>query len=362
MDPEGASESFPVALCCPVDQSPLRREAPTWLSCPKGHRYPVVEGIPVLLRADMAPTIWLMQKSWELANEYARDPRAIDDPLFLDTVGVSPSEREAARELAAAPNASEQTDPVVSVVIAATSGYLYRHLIGVLDAYPIPELRLPRVDGAKLLDIGCNWGRWSIAAARKGYDAVGIDPSLGAVLAARRLSRRLGLANHYVCGDARYLPFGAAQFDQVFSYSVIQHFSKPDANRTFDEAARVLSDEGGCLIQMAHAIGLRSVHHQARRGFREAREFEVRYWTMRELHEAFESRFENHDISVHCYFGLGLEPSDMALVRPAGRLAIRASEMLRKLSKPLPAMKFVADSLYVQAARPRRTPPVRGRR
>src|SRR2546429_7440928 len=156
MSPAGVLESFPVALCCPVDRSPLQRQAPTWLSCPKGHRYPVVEGIPVLLRGDMAPTIWLMRKSWELANEYARDPRSIDDPLFLDTVGVSPSEREAARQLASAPAASAQTDPVVSVVIAATSGYLYRHLIGVLDSHPIPELRLPRVNHARLLDIGCN--------------------------------------------------------------------------------------------------------------------------------------------------------------------------------------------------------------
>ena len=45
-------------------------------------------------------------------------------------------------------------------------------------------LDLPR---GPLLDIGCSWGRWSLAAARKGYSVVGIDPSLGAVMAARRI-------------------------------------------------------------------------------------------------------------------------------------------------------------------------------
>ena len=40
--------------------------------------------------------------------------------------------------------------------------------------------------GSRLLDLGSSWGRWSIAAARKGYSVVGLDPSLGAVLAARR--------------------------------------------------------------------------------------------------------------------------------------------------------------------------------
>jgi cyclopropane fatty-acyl-phospholipid synthase-like methyltransferase len=40
--------------------------------------------------------------------------------------------------------------------------------------------------GKLLLDIGCSWGRWSISAARNGWCVVGIDPSLGAIMAARR--------------------------------------------------------------------------------------------------------------------------------------------------------------------------------
>ena len=77
--------------------------------------------------------------------------------------------------------------------IPYTSGNLYFSIQNKLTRYPIPECRLPQGNGERLLDIGCNWGRWSIAAAQKGYRPVGIDPSLDAVLAARRVSRQLGV-------------------------------------------------------------------------------------------------------------------------------------------------------------------------
>ena len=58
---------------------------------------------------------------------------------------------------------------------------------------------------------------------------MGIDPSLDAVLAARRVSRQLGVEASFVVGDARFLPFANDSFDTVFCYSVLQHFSKENA-------------------------------------------------------------------------------------------------------------------------------------
>ena len=89
----------------------------------------------------------------------------------------------------------------------ATNGLLYRHLVGKLTRAPIPILSLPEGAGRILLDVGCSWGRWSIAGAQQGYLAVGIDPSLGAVLAAKRLAGRFGLQAAFVVGDATALPF-----------------------------------------------------------------------------------------------------------------------------------------------------------
>jgi hypothetical protein len=98
-------------------------------------------------------------------------------------------------------------------------------------------------------------------------------------------------------------------------------------------------------------LGVRSLYHQLRRGFREPEGFDVRYWTIGEMKRALARRFRAPEVSVHCYFGLGLEPSDLVFVRPVGRLMIRLSEALRNTSHFLPPLKRIADSLYVSAVK-----------
>ena len=331
-------------LVCPRDQQSLRSDAGA-LTCPTGHRYPVVEGIPVVLRDDVRQTIDVAERSLAAAREHMRAPRAAGD-LYVDTLGIAPHEKAGIRNAA---RDQMKVDPVVAYLVGATSGYLYSHLIGTLERHPIPELRLPLSSGAKFLDIGCNWGRWSIAAARKGYTVVGIDPSLGAVLAARRLCIAMGLDLHFVVADARFLPFPTGSFDVAFSYSVLQHLSREDVRRVLDGLHGVLRPGGEALIQMPNRLGLRCLYHQARRGFREGRAFEVRYWSIPELTRVFESALGPTQLSVDCYFGLGLQRSDENLMRPLGRAAVRVSDGLRRASERLPAMRHVADSIYVRA-------------
>ena len=74
-------------------------------------------------------------------------------------------------------------------------------------------------------------------------------------MAAKRVARQLDVSADYVCADARYLPFRAGAFDTVFSYSVIQHFSKADAHRALTEIGRVLAESGSCLVQMPNRLG-----------------------------------------------------------------------------------------------------------
>jgi SAM-dependent methyltransferase/uncharacterized protein YbaR (Trm112 family) len=340
---------------CPKDHSPLQFKSTDVLTCRFGHDFPVLSGIPVLLRDDIEQTLHVAKASWDSAWRFVnRLDSRIDGDLFLDSLGVDESEKAMAVELAR--NATRPIDPVVSVIVGATSGHGYRSLIGRLGRYPIPELRLGTGNGRSLLDIGCNWGRWSIAAARKGYRTVGVDPSLGALLAAQRVAKQLGLHIRYVCGDARHLPFRAGSFDTVFSYSVFQHFGKDNAGRAVEEVARVLAQNGNCLIQMAHALGPRSVYHRARRRFSEGTGFEVRYWKLRELSQLFESVFDRHAITVHCFFGLGVERSDWSVVDTMGKATIIASETLRAMTAVVPALKHLADSLYVEASGVRRCP------
>jgi SAM-dependent methyltransferase/uncharacterized protein YbaR (Trm112 family) len=311
-------------LVCPRDRLELRRDG-AHLVCERGHRYAVIEGIPILLVSEAEQT--------HIEGSRALAIAAFGDAAVLPQFDVG----------------ADEIDPFVRNVIGATNGGLYQHLVGNLKEYPIPHLRLPAGENRLFLEVGCNWGRWCIAAARAGYRPVGIDPSLKSVRAANRVARQLGIKASYVVADGRFLPFRDESFDQVFSYSVLQHLSKENALGSLSEIQRVLRAGGGALIQMPNVFGLRCLYHQLRRGFRETRDFEVRYWRPRELLSAFTERIGPAELSVDGYFSLNVQPSDAHLFPARYRALVRVSEALRWMSGKVPVLARVADSLYVRA-------------
>ena len=129
-------------LVCPRDKLTLEHE-PGVMFCAAGHRYRVVQGVPILLLQEIEQTHGEGVRALAVA---ARGAEAALPEVEL---------REA------------EVDPFVKDWIAATNGNLYKHLVGTLTDYPIPGLRLPPPgEGKVFLEIGCNWGRWCIAAAR----------------------------------------------------------------------------------------------------------------------------------------------------------------------------------------------------
>ncbi|WP_428686320.1 class I SAM-dependent methyltransferase [Reyranella sp.] len=302
-----------------------------------------------MLLPDKVQTMGIAGLSIERANGNLEvvDGRAPE--FYLETLGIS--EEEKARLVELVRNRIGHIDPAVSLLVSGTSGNAYAHLTGndKLTEYPIPRIDLPPGEGRTLLDIGCNWGRWCMAATRAGYNVVGIDPSLGAAMAARRVARELGYDIHYVVGDGRWLPFARESFKVVHSYSVLQHFSKEDARRALSETSRVLTSDGLARIQMANRIGLRSLQHQAKRGFREPIMFEVRYWPIGELRKAFETAIGPTKVSVDCFFGLGWQWVDMKYMQARHKPILLASEALRQLSRLLPPMAHAADSVFCTA-------------
>ena len=295
-------------LVCPRDHSSLQDDGDQ-LTCAAGHRYAVVDGIPVFLLSETPQTHIEGTRSLAAAEAGAAPLPPLDN---IDPKAI---------------------DPFVKGVIAATNGSLYQHLVGKLAEYPIPRLRLPPGDGKFFLEIGCNWGRWCVAAARAGYRAVGIDPSLKSLRAARRVAQQLGVEADYIVGDGRHLPFADRSFDQVFSYSVLQHLSKEHTRTVLCEAARVLRPGGQCLVQMPNVFGIRCLYHQIRRGFRETRDFEVRYWTVPELARTFGDTVGPSRIFVDGYFSLNPQISDIHLFPRRYRALVRLSEALRKMSE-----------------------------
>ena len=323
-------------LACPRDAQPLEQRDGR-LVCPAGHTYAIVDGIPVLLRDDVEQTHWVADES--LASARGGTPAA-DPPARPE-----PSPEAESRE--------GGIDPYVQAWIGATGGIMYASVINRLHAYPIPVLPHAPGGGRTLLDIGCNWGRWTIAAARRGYRAIGVDPSLQALRVARRVCRQLGVDADFVAGDARYLPFRGGSVDTAFSYSVLQHFSKDDARAAVAEIGRVLKRDGDALVQMPNRFGLRCLYHQARRGFREPILFQVRYWTPRELRHVF-GAIGPVTLTVDGFFSLNAQPAEAHLLPLRFRAVISASTLLRRLSSIVPPLTAAADSLYVHATRARR--------
>jgi len=329
-------------IVCPVDRSSLRLDG-DFLVSPKGRRYPIVEGMPVMLRADVKETIGVARTSLDLAMAIAEGRTSDDAPLYLKTLGITDEERAVAGNLH---RMGEVYDPVVAVMVGATSGYAYKHLIGSSAPYPIPAFRFPTPQPGRLIDVGCNWGRWTIAAARDGHTAVGIDPQLGAVLAARRVAAQLGVPAHFVVGDARYLPFRDNTFDYAWSYSVLQHFARVDARSSLAEIGRVMRAGGLTRIQMANGLGVRSLYHMARRGFREPSGFDVRYWSPRELKSIFTECLGGRRLIADYFFGLGLQWSDFKRMTFVTKSVLLTSEILRRSSEILPPIRWFADSLF----------------
>jgi 2-polyprenyl-3-methyl-5-hydroxy-6-metoxy-1,4-benzoquinol methylase len=247
------------------------------------------------------------------------------------------------------PQHASDIDPYVQEQVPWTNGHLYQPLQYRLRRYPIPELRLPHGDGKRFLDIGCNWGRWSIAASTKGYVVAGIDPHALPITAARRVAQQLGLNINYQIAGGEAIPFPDGTFDVVFSYSVLQHLTKERASTTLVEIRRVLKPGGIAMVQMPNWLGVRSLCHQARRGFRRNLPyFAVHYWGIRELRKAFE-RIGAVDLSVDGFFGLGIQPADVDMLPRHLRPIVYASEVLRFFSMRFRPLLYVADSVYVTA-------------
>lgn len=309
-------------LVCPLDGQPLELHERT-VTCAEGHEFPYVDGIPVLVDPELAPT----QRGYWAHSEDIDRLRAEAPPAVQ----------------------GDEVDPYVAQLMLGTHGNLYRALSSV-PRYPIPPFPREPGDRTRLLDVGCNWGRWTLAGASAGFEATGADPSFEAIVAATRIARQLGAGARYVVADARRLPFADASFDMVFSYSVLQHFSRESAAAAVDEFARVLAPGGVALIQMANSFGARNLYNLARRGFREGDDFEVRYWRPGQLRRVF-SRIGDVSLSVDGFFTLNPRLSDLDLLSPRARVVVRTSEALRRLSSVARPLGLVADSLWVEARR-----------
>ncbi len=302
-------------LACPWDHSDLRVHD-GGLACKLGHWFGVEQGIAVLTDKARREAV----------------PGNMEPCRYADGAG--------------------SIDPFVDDWVVNTNGNLYWRTRGRLQRYPIPNWPFWGSEGELLVDVGCGWGRWSIAAARAGFSPIGVDVHIDALAAAGRVSRQVGVRADYVCGDAEHLPFQSGSIDVLLSYSVLQHLERAKVIGVFKEVSRVLKRNGICLVQLPNVFGFHNILQQVRRGFRDARSgtFEMRYWSRAGIRRAVEEAgLRNLRILADGFFTQNPQLSDLDLLSPAGKLVVLASHAGRRAADVLPVLTRLADSIWVEA-------------
>lgn len=311
-------------LVCPLDKSKLIYQNKSLVCINNKHNFHIFENIPIMLVDEYIST----------ENNFTKKSLNI----IRNKIKIN---NNFGNELS-----NNEIDNHVQKNIAGTNSNFYKKLIGKLNRYPIPIFPKVNCDGKQLLDIGCGWGRWTISSYKSGFNSIGIDSSLESILAAKRVSKQLDIKSRYLVGDSCYMPFRENLFDYCYSYSVLQHFSKYDVEKTLKEVKYVLKTNGVSQIQMLNKFGLRSIYVQFKNIFKKKKFFQTRYWSLKELLEVFEKNIGESKIELGSFFTQA-QITDYDLFSLDKKLIFKLSQFLYKLSNILPYLKKFGDNLFL---------------
>lgn len=105
---------------------------------------------------------------------------------------------------------------------------------------------------ARVLDIGAAQGVWLTTAAKRGFQAVGVEPWVPAIEVSRELGAATGVQLDIREGVAESLPFEDESVDFVNAYSLLEHVDDPE--QVLREAFRVLRRPGAFLFSTTSAL------------------------------------------------------------------------------------------------------------
>ena len=119
-----------------------------------------------------------------------------------------------------------------------------------------PEVsELGDVNGIRLLHLQCNAGADTLAWARRGADATGVDFSSVAINEARRLAEVAGVSATFVCSDIYALPAELGRFDLVYTSMGVLWWL-PDLDGWAAVVARLLAGGGRFYIFEIHPTAM----------------------------------------------------------------------------------------------------------
>ncbi len=109
------------------------------------------------------------------------------------------------------------------------------------------KARFQRLNGERVLDLGCGYGWYTDFFARNGADAVGVDGSEKMIAIARE---RYPNSEFSLADIEKTLPFSDGGFDIVFSNQVLMDIE--DADFVISESERVLKHGGIFYFGIVH--------------------------------------------------------------------------------------------------------------
>lgn len=243
---------------------------------------------------------------------------------------------------------------IVQQQISATNGIHFKDNIGKLKEYPIPEIPITNGNHNNLLlDIGCGWGRWLVAASRKNFIPVGIDLRLEFCKTARKVVQDNGSHAYTVVADLQHLPFQDNVFDIIWSFSVIQHTHYDRLTNCLRHIERMLKSSGYCFLEFPNKQGMRNRFGPAAgENNMDFDSWDVRYYTPSEYQRIFLQYFDNFQYFNHSALGIGILPGDLKYAHGIRNKAIivtsRTASRIIDLVKPL---KAFSDSIYIKSVK-----------
>lgn len=124
--------------------------------------------------------------------------------------------------------------------------------------------RFAKVDGARVLDVGCQTGALPIALSSLGAEVTGVDVDEALIEGARVRARCHGARATFSVAKAERLPFADGCFDTVSFVDVIEHVA--DARAAVREIARVLKPGGTLYLfgpnRLSPSLFLSDPHYQ----------------------------------------------------------------------------------------------------
>ncbi|HXU36045.1 MAG TPA: class I SAM-dependent methyltransferase [Blastocatellia bacterium] len=118
-----------------------------------------------------------------------------------------------------------------------------------------PAIRqlIGNIDGARLLDLGCGSGTYSVSFAEQGGQVVAFDLSATMISLAQERAHRCGVEVDFRVADIREpLPFGDAEFDVVFTATALHYVE--DIGEFMKEVARVMKPSARLIASVLHPM------------------------------------------------------------------------------------------------------------